>query len=66
VFGIALELMFPNSDDPPASAPKGTKIPEIASPVSGNLLFPSFRQFQAPRGKPPSMPEIPVYEYRDL
>src|SRR6266851_1523308 len=63
---ICENVVLPEPDNVPASAPQPAEVQSIAPPVSFDLGTPVCRQARVPLGEPPAVPEIAIYEDHHL
>jgi hypothetical protein len=59
-------LVLPDADDSPA---KGAELSEVASitlPVGSEFFLPKRGELMLPNGEPPTVPEVTIYEDRNL
>lgn len=58
--------MLPDADDPPAKGAEFLEVASVTLPIGPELLSPEGRQLMLPSGQSPTMPEVTVYEDRNL
>jgi hypothetical protein len=66
MLGISLDLVLPDSHDPPPGSAERRKVAAVSCTVERDLALPEIRNLLLPSWKTESMPKVTIDEHRHL